>query len=442
MAIVHFINRPKSQHTAGMLFVLRYTMQDKKTIAEDGIKYVTGINCTPKSAYAEFRNTKIMHGKTDGRQYYHFVQSFPVGEQITPDLAHDIALRLVSESKLFDGFEAVVSTHSDRDHVHSHFVLNSVNAETGVKFHIGENDIRELMKLSDQIVSEYGLSVLQPKPKEPMKGIGNNEMHALKKGESFKLELALAIDSCMKQARSKKHFIWLMEQEGYKVKWTEERKNITYTCPNGKRCCDDKLHNKKYLKEMMEREFRIRAEIIRGLQETSGTEQQECRTGCPGGDDSRKQLEINNCPQSDHDRLDGIPVTGTREFGYEGSDTESNATADQCNDTGEQSYSFRHEGYDRENENGSDFYSETGWEPEREECFVPDECQVGDDSFYEEALRDFDSGKLDIVIGGAYLAADLQNLIDDDRDRRRQDSTTINFGQRKRKDKDMSMGGM
>ena len=93
MAIIHFINRPKSQTSDGLFFVLRYTMQDKKTIADDGIKYVSGVNCTPQSAYTEFNNTKKLFGKTEGRQYYHFVQSFSIDENISPETAHEIALR-------------------------------------------------------------------------------------------------------------------------------------------------------------------------------------------------------------------------------------------------------------------------------------------------------------------------------------------------------------
>jgi len=133
MAIVHFVNYRKAQTNAGMKFVLNYTMQDKKTVSDDK-KFVSGINCTPASAYTEFRNTKKLYGKEDGRLFYHFVQSFPVGEKITPETAHEIALRFASESEKLKGYEIVVSTHCDRDHIHSHFVMNSVNAETGKSF--------------------------------------------------------------------------------------------------------------------------------------------------------------------------------------------------------------------------------------------------------------------------------------------------------------------
>lgn len=134
MAIVHFINYRKTQSNSGMKFVLNYAMQGKKTVADDGKKYVSGVGRTPLSAYVEFNNTKKLYGKTDGRLFYHFIQSFPIGENITPETAHEIALRFVSESKKLKGFEIVVSTHCDRDHIHSRFVMNSVNSETGKNF--------------------------------------------------------------------------------------------------------------------------------------------------------------------------------------------------------------------------------------------------------------------------------------------------------------------
>ncbi len=98
MAIIHFINRPKSQNAKGLGFVLRYTTQDAKTVYE-GQEFVTGVNCTPASAATEFQNTKRLFHKTDGRQYYHFIQSFAVGEDVSPATAHEIALRLAKESE-------------------------------------------------------------------------------------------------------------------------------------------------------------------------------------------------------------------------------------------------------------------------------------------------------------------------------------------------------
>ena len=86
-----------------------------------------------------------------------------------------------------------------------------------------------------------------------------NDYHAAMRGESWKVDLAIQIDECMKYAVNKEQFIELMESEGYQVKWTDSRANITYTTPDGKRCRDYRLHDPKYLKENMDYEFKLRA---------------------------------------------------------------------------------------------------------------------------------------------------------------------------------------
>jgi len=67
-----------------------------------------------------------------------------------------------------------------------------------------------------------------------------------------------AIDIAMKTSGTKQDFIKKMEQQGYAVRWEDSRKYITYTCPNTMSCRDVKLHDNRYLKEMMEREFEFR----------------------------------------------------------------------------------------------------------------------------------------------------------------------------------------
>ena len=95
------------------------------------------------------------------------------------------------------------------------------------------------------------------------------EYRSADKGQSWKLDLAMAIDEAMCYAVSREHFIQLMELEGYQVNWSDTRKYITYACPNGMKCRDNKLHEEKYLKEAMTDEFRIREKITDRI-ESSG----------------------------------------------------------------------------------------------------------------------------------------------------------------------------
>ncbi len=271
IAVVTIIARKKTQTRQGLWGLLHYCMQDKKTMY-NGRKLVTGVNCVAQSAFNEMVNTKLQYRKPGGRQYYHIMQSFHPDEPITPETAHEIALRFAEEN--FPGYEVLVATHVDRHHVHSHFVVNSVNAETGLKFHSDNHEIQRLRDSSDKLCVEYGLSVVVPKSKK-VKGMSTAEYHVAEKAQSWKLDLAMAIDEAMRYAVSKEHFIELMEMEGYEVKWKDTHKYITYTCPNGKPCRDIRLHEEKYLKENMEDEFRIREKIIRDIESTSEDELRE-----------------------------------------------------------------------------------------------------------------------------------------------------------------------
>ena len=257
MAIISFTNYKRGQATGCMGAVMRYTMQDKKT-EFDGQRLVTGINCQPESVYADFMTTKWLHHKTDGVLFYHMVQSFPKGAAVDPRQAHEAARRL---AEYFDGCEVLVCTHVDREHIHSHCVINSVNFDTGKKLHMAKEQLQELMRRNDMICQEMGLPVFDA-PTQQARGMGGAEYHTALKGQSWKLRLMNTIDECMKYAANKDAFVSLMASEGYAVRWESTRKYITYTTPDGMRCRDNKLHEEKYCKEAMEHEFRIRAEIV------------------------------------------------------------------------------------------------------------------------------------------------------------------------------------
>ena len=258
MAIVHFVNYKRgTQSRAAMRGVMLYVMQEKKT-AWEGAPLVSGINCQPQSVYDDFLNTKLLYHKDGGVMFYHMVQSFPKGEAVDPQQAHEAARRL---AEYFDGCEVLVCTHVDREHIHSHCVINSVNFETGKKLHMAKEQIQELMRRNDAICQEMGLPVFEPTAQQA-RGMSGAEYHTALKGQSWKLRLMNTIDECMKYAADRDSFVSLMESEDYQVRWESGRKYITYTTPGGLKCRDNKLHEEKYCKEVMEHEFRIRAEIV------------------------------------------------------------------------------------------------------------------------------------------------------------------------------------
>ena len=257
IAIIHFVNYKRGTRSrAAMRGVMLYVMQEKKT-AWEGEPLVSGINCQPQSVYDDFLNTKLLYHKDGGVMFYHMVQSFPKGAEVDPRQAHEAARRLV---EYFDGCEVLVCTHVDREHIHSHCVINSVNFETGKKLHMAKEQLQELMRRNDAICLEMGLPVFDA-PTQQARGMGGAEYHTALKGQSWKLRLINTIDECMKYAADRDAFVSLMASEGYAVRWEDTRKYITYTTPDGMKCRDNKLHEEKYCKEAMEREFRIRTEL-------------------------------------------------------------------------------------------------------------------------------------------------------------------------------------
>ena len=270
MAIVHLVNYKRgTQSRAAMRGVMLYVMQEKKTAWEGG-PLISGINCQPQSVYDDFLNTKLLYHKDGGVMFYHMVQSFPKGAVVDPRQAHEAARRL---AEYFDGCEVLVCTHVDREHIHSHCVINSVNFDTGKKLHMAKEQLQELMRRNDMICQEMGLPVFEPTAQQA-RGMSGAEYHTALKGQSWKLRLMNTIDECMKYAADKDAFVSLMESEGYAVCWESSRKYITYTMPDGLKCRDSKLHEEKYCKEAMEHEFRIWAELVkrklRRAEETDG----------------------------------------------------------------------------------------------------------------------------------------------------------------------------
>ena len=267
MAIVHFVNYKRgTQSRAVMRGVMLYVMQEKKTAWEDE-PLISGINCHVQSVYDDFLNTKLLYHKDGGVMLYHMVQSFPKGAAVDPRQAHEAARRL---AKYFDGCEVLVCTHVDREHIHSHCVINSVNFDTGKKLHMAKEQLQELMRRNDAICQEMGLPVFDA-PTQQARGMSGAEYHVALKGQSWKLRLMNTIDECMKYAADKDAFVSLMASEGYQVRWENNRKYITYTTPDGMKCRDSKLHEEKYCKEAMEHEFRIRAELIKRKLRTAET---------------------------------------------------------------------------------------------------------------------------------------------------------------------------
>ena len=304
MATVNFV-KYDSQNKTALYNVTRYVERKDKTVLDDETQLVSGQNCSPRTAYREFLATRELNDKDSPVWFYHYTQSFSPDENITPQQVHELAKEFAA--KAWPKSEVLISTHIDAKHIHTHFIVNAVCFETGLMLRQGPNSLQRLRKLSDELCMKHGFSVLPPSPKRG-NGMSAREYRAAEKGQSWKMQLAWVIDDCMKRSCTKEEFIRNMEEQGYAVFWEEDNKYITYTCPNTMKARDIKLHEQKYRKEVMEREFRIRQQIIMG-----GTETAQSAETCTGTDTGGNCNSVSaaGAGASCGDQLDDARVDGT-----------------------------------------------------------------------------------------------------------------------------------
>ena len=398
-----------TQTRSCMKSVMRYVSQMSKTLW-DGQQLVSGIGCQPETAFDEFLSTKLLHHKDGGVMFYHMVQSFPKGADVDPRTAHEAARRLAG---YFEGCEVLVCTHVDREHIHSHCIINSVNFETGKKVHMADEQIQELRVRNDQICEELGLPKFQKDEQRQSRGMSNAEYYTASKGESWKFELMRVIDECMRCAGNREEFLILLRSEGYDATWTDSRKNITYTTPEGRKCRDNKLHIEKYLKENMEAEFGYRTEKITGG--ASGAASSVDERGAAVGnqrDGDREELERNaryaEPAVSAADAVGCRPENAPDEAGSTGNADYDADERGRIRETGwepERKIFFRMQRVDREYQNGAEYSDERS----KSAAF-----QYGTDSNEENSSVRVDldySG--DLVRGAVRLGRAVEQMTDD-----------------------------
>ena len=357
-----------------MKSVMRYVSQTSKTLW-DGQQLVSGIGCQLETVFDEFLSTKLLHHKDGGVMFYHMVQSFPKGANIDLRTAHEAARQLAG---YFEGCEVLVCTHTDREHIHSHCIINSVNFETGKKVHMADEQIQELRVRNDQICEELGLPKFQRDEQKCSRGMSNAEYYTADRGESWKFELMRVIDECMRCAGNREEFLILLRSEGYDATWTDSRKNITYVTPDGRKCRDSKLHIEKYLKENMEAEFGYRTEND-NTRNVDAAQKADGRGATAGTQRDSHGAELERAARN---AGQAVPAADAVRHGPENASDES-----------------RSAGISDQDANERRKFRETGWEPERGVFFRlqgvdRQYAEIHDDDFdrYEEPTYGYGSG--------------------------------------------------
>lgn len=227
MAIIKFTSGKINPRT-----VINYVCNKEKTTD----KLISGKDCMPESCEYEFAEVKKTFGKTDGRTYYHMIQSFSPDDRITPEQAHEVGLKM---AELFEGYQVLVVTHTNKAHTHNHLVINSVNFENGKKLTISNQELERIKIYSNSICLQNGWDVTEAKTRR----------NRNPKWKHIIIEDAL---TAMAESYSMDEYISKLKELGIYVSYNPDYKYMTYSDAEGHKCRDAKLFDERLLKKNLE----------------------------------------------------------------------------------------------------------------------------------------------------------------------------------------------
>lgn len=200
--------------------VMTYATNPEKTEKQF---YTTGINCEVKEAVKQMQFVKTIYGKENGILAFHAYQSFNEGE-VTPEIAHEIGVKLANEM-WGDRFQVVVSTHLNTQHLHNHFVINSVSFKDGKKYYSNLTNTALLRKTSDEICEEYGLSVLKEKTCKSGINFENFYKKSMRDSDYYKFAKE-DIDYAIKHSYTLKQFQQMLVSMGYSYYYRADKLSV------------------------------------------------------------------------------------------------------------------------------------------------------------------------------------------------------------------------
>ncbi|MEN3156739.1 relaxase/mobilization nuclease domain-containing protein [Priestia aryabhattai] len=286
--------------------------------AEKRAEVSNSVDCDVDYARNQFKATREIWGKNGGIQAHHVIQSFKPNE-VDAQTANEIGKQLAE--KLAKGHEVAIYTHTDKNHIHNHIIINAVNFEDGRKYHAhGQEAIEHVRKISDKLCRERGLSVIEERSAEVRYTLA--EQSLLQKGESsWKDEIRTAIDKVKEQTHNFDSFQKVLEEQG--VKTTVRGKNITYEhLESNKKVRGNKL-GLAYEKET----------ILNGFErQVTGERESACPTGNESNKGSQRELRRDGCTAEGDRRLSlNVPQ---REYGERNDDAAGARTDQEHKQTG------------------------------------------------------------------------------------------------------------
>ncbi|MDH2475998.1 relaxase/mobilization nuclease domain-containing protein [Clostridium perfringens] len=243
MAVIKYLPGKKSLKSQ-----LKYLEKEGKTLEE----LKTGINCTSDNVEKEFNIVKELYNKKEGKQYYHYTQAFNPEDKITPEKAHEIGKEWIEKN--IKGYQIYLVTHIDKEHIHNHFIINSVSFEDGKKLQISPKKLEKMKKESNKICEREHLTEINLNKKNEV--LRTDEEYRIEKRgqETWKGELREVIELELKKSKSLEEFRENLKEK-YNVETRVTKSTISYKHPDQKKSVRGKRLGENYTKERIINEF-------------------------------------------------------------------------------------------------------------------------------------------------------------------------------------------
>lgn len=194
--------------------LIEYILDDKNY--GEKVSVASAINCNPDTALEEFIDVQHKYEMQGNRVAYHIIQSFSPNDNITPEQANEIGKRLCEE--LYSDFQCIISTHTDRGHIHNHICLNAISLD-GRKLEDRLSNKKEglygLSDTSDKIAAEYGCYIM---PKRTFSKIKNKDYYYQYKQQSWKEKIRLDVEDLINKCNSVEELLEELSILGYEIK--------------------------------------------------------------------------------------------------------------------------------------------------------------------------------------------------------------------------------
>ena len=215
MAVVEPVRKPIKAHQY-VTDSIAYVLSPENRNGDEKCFRATCLNCANGGAEdlaKQFYEIRRAYNKDSERLAHHYVQSFSPNEHITPELAHQIGVELAK--KIAPEFQVIVSTHVDKDHIHNHIIINSVNPSTGLKWVNNKTSLHSIWQESDKLCKQYGLTTIDKQ--SGLRGIDQTTQKLAEKGKSWKVDLCHALDDAIQLCNTKDQFIAFLKRKGFEI---------------------------------------------------------------------------------------------------------------------------------------------------------------------------------------------------------------------------------